>query len=88
MTKKENKLKITFDKSASTWVLEIFGMYLDGEDYIIKDGERVLDIFYNEEIHIKDFGGITKEGLIKGDVFSIMRLVDKQKIGLNDQETG
>jgi len=74
-----SKIKLTFDATAAEWCLQIFDMHLDHSNYIVKDGERVKDMFFDEEIHIDDLGGITKEGLFKGDLSSIMKIVDKQK---------
>lgn len=75
---KSKKIKFTFSEEAAPFMLEALGYALDKEDYIInpETNERVLDVFHNEEIHVKELGGFTKKGIIKGDLESIMDLVD------------
>jgi len=70
---------IVFDKGTTEWMLKVFDMHLDHSGYIVKDKIRVKDMFDNEEIHVDELGGITTEGLFKGDISSIMKMVDKMK---------
>ncbi len=74
------KKTITFDKSASQFILDTFNKSVDQEGYIVeKDNprQRVLTSD-NEEIKLDEFAGIKKgsEVFIKSDLVSLIKLSD------------
>ena len=73
-------MKITFDDSAKKDVLSILDKTVRDDGIIIekKSREPVLTT-ENEELHIRDFGGVQKgsEIFIKKDLISLMRLVKR-----------
>ena len=69
------KPKILFDEKSAIFILKPLGMMIDGDGYIAQlDGERVLDCIYGEEVHISDLGGLSKNGIFKADLLSIMNI--------------
>jgi hypothetical protein len=71
---------ITFTKSASDFILDVFGKTTNEEGYLVEKSnpeQKVLNP-YGEEIHIDQFAGIKKgsEVFIKSDLISLMRLCD------------
>ena len=71
-----NKIKITFNDSTATFMLDALGYALDSENYIInkETKERERDIYFNEEIELKELGGFHKRGIIKGDLTSLINV--------------
>jgi len=77
--------KITFDKSASRFILEVLGCKIDKQGYITRRGKRVKSIS-NETIKLSEFGGIVKAKnnrwiYVKNDIFDLIQLVDMQEEG-------
>lgn len=69
---------LTFDQSATSDVLELFGKTIDKDRYIVeKDNpeQRVLTK-KGEQIHIEEWAGVVKgsESFVKSDVFSLIEL--------------
>jgi len=78
------KIKVTFDESATEFVLEALGYSTDKEGYVIDiDGKRVLDKYFNKEIKAKEIGGFYKGGIVNGDICSIIRLHEDMEIEEN-----
>lgn len=74
------EIKIAFTDSASKFILSVFDYRVNEFGLIVdKNGEFVLDMVDKEPVYLHDFAGICKEGIIKGDLFSIMELVKRNK---------
>ena len=75
------KPKLIFTKEASTFILEALGFSVNAQGLIInnKTKMKVKDAIYGENVHIDEFAGISKEGIFKGDLGSIMHLALKTK---------
>ena len=62
------------------FVLKALGKRTDKSDFIVdnKSGRRITDI-YNEEVKLKDFGGIRKgsEIIFKKDIVSLIGYINK-----------
>lgn len=78
---------ITFDKTATEFILNALGYTKDKKGYIIdaKTKSRVRT-FSNEEIKMSEFGGIGKgkDGkmlIFKNDIFDMIHLVELQEEG-------
>lgn len=87
-------MKIIFEKSLSSYVLDIFGKKTDKDGYIInsKTGRKVLSSSDNEEVHISEFAGITpgSEIYLKSDIISLIKYVEKSSLSrwhLNGSKT-
>ena len=81
MKKESVKVNITFDKSATSDILNMFDKTIDKEGYIVEKSnpsQRVLTID-GQEIKTNEFAGIQKgsEVFIKNDIFSLMKLNKK-----------
>ncbi|MEM0201856.1 MAG: hypothetical protein QXR73_01630 [Candidatus Micrarchaeaceae archaeon] len=77
--------KITFEKSASKFILEALGCKIDKQGYITRRGKRVKSIS-NETIKLSQFGGIAKAKnnrwiYVKDDIVDLIQLVDMQEKG-------
>lgn len=73
--------KITFDKSASTFILDLFDKTIDKDGYIVeksKPSQRVLAID-EQEIKLEEFAGVKKgsEVFLKSDLPSVIKLADR-----------
>lgn len=75
------KNKLLFTDRAAPFVLEGLGYRTDAEGYITKNGERVLATDGNE-IKLSDLGGIYKGGIFRKDLYSIMLLVDNERLNV------
>ena len=69
------KPKIIFTDSAKPFIFKALSITVGDDGFIYKDGELALDMFDNKPVLEKDFAGIHKNGIIKGDLHSIMNLV-------------
>ena len=77
--------KITFDKSASKFILEALGCKIDKQGYITRRGKRVKTIS-NETIKVSEFGGVVKAKnnrwiYVKNNIFDIKELINMQDEG-------
>jgi hypothetical protein len=75
---------IIFEKSAVPEMLDIFGITVDAEGYLVKKEDPSVKIVNNGPIHISDFAGISKGNCgeliyLKNDIGSLIELVDKIK---------
>lgn len=78
-----NKIKITFERSAAQIVLDLFGKSIDSERCLVeKDNpaQRVLTP-EGEEIRLREFAGLRKgsEIFIKKDLSSLIEAADHIK---------
>ena len=70
-------MKILFNDDSKLDILNMFDMEVDTEDYIVNmKGEQVMSI-ENEPVKFNEFAGICKEGLIKGDLTSLINYTKK-----------
>ena len=60
---------ITFDETAKKYIMAIFGYHKNGI-WLVDKNEKIV-------MKWKECAGISKEGLIKNDVFSLMELAAK-----------
>ncbi len=77
--------RITFDKSASRFILEALGCKIDKQGYITKRGKRVRTIS-NETIKLSEFGGVAKAKnnrwiFVKDNLFDLLQFVKMQEEG-------
>lgn len=70
------KPKILFTDSARPLIFEALNITVGDDGFLYRDGEIVLDMFDNKPVLEKDFAGIHKDGVIKGDLHSIMKLAE------------
>jgi hypothetical protein len=78
-------MDITFDKSATKFILEALGCKIDKQDYITRNGKRVKSIS-NEPIKLSEFGGVAKAKnnkwiFVKNDITELIKFVEMQKAG-------
>lgn len=71
------KPKIIFDDSTLPFIFETFNITIGDDEFLYKDDELILDIFHKKPLTKNQFGGICKEGIIRGDLLSIINLVDQ-----------
>ena len=78
-------MNITFDDSAKTFILDIFGATVNKDGIIVEKNnieQKVLDRC-GEEISLKDFAAIINvKGspvLIKSDIISLIETIDSMK---------
>jgi hypothetical protein len=90
----KTKPRITFDKSASKFMVEAFGKKVSKSGYIVEDSDcqitsRTKCGICKKDIHIKHFAGIIKNiGLVCDDINclrTIADLVETFKIFENDK---
>ena len=60
-------IEITFDKSASKFILKALGCKIDKQGYITRRGKRVKTVS-NETIKLSEFGGVVKAKKQKMDL--------------------
>lgn len=72
--------RLIFTERSVGFILEAFELSTREDGIIIdKYDAPVLDMFDKQPVHVKDLAGIHKDGLIKGDIHSIMQLAELQK---------
>lgn len=74
--------KLTFDDSASEFVIEAFGKEVDSEGYVIdpQTGQRVTSP-EGEEVKAEEFGGVEKGStlFLQDDFASLVEHVKRQR---------
>ena len=72
---------ITFDKSATSFILEAFGKTVDKNGFLIEKETRDYVLSrHGEHIQVSEFGGIAKgsELYLKSDVASMIDFIEKR----------
>jgi hypothetical protein len=82
---KGENVEITFDKSATKFILEALGCRIDKQGYITRRGKRVKSIS-DEIIKLSEFGGVAKAKnnkwiFVKNDIFDLIQFVEMQEEG-------
>lgn len=67
------KTKLLFTEGARSFVLDALGFSTDSDGFITKDGARVIATD-GKEIKETELGGISKQGVYRDDLYSIMQL--------------
>lgn len=70
------KPKLIFDESTTPFIFEALGITIGDDGFLYKDGELILDMFDNQPMTEAQLGGISKGGFFRGDLMSIMNLVE------------
>ena len=71
--------KVIFDKNSVHFILDVFNLKVRADGIIVdKDRQPVLDFIHGEIIHVDELAGICKQGLLKGDLSSLMHLAELQ----------
>lgn len=63
---------ITFDKSVTKDILNMFNLSTDKEGYIINKNKKKVKAIDKKPIKINEFAGICKSGLIRNDLCSLI----------------
>ncbi len=74
---------ITFDKTAKEKILQIFGLTIDEDNFIVEQTNRSQRVISSngDEVKLEEFAGIVKGSLIfyKSDLPSLIDLSDRLK---------
>ena len=69
------KTKILWsDDEGAKFILEALEMTIDEDGFLCKGGEQLLDIVDNEPVTLSQLGGISKRGIFKRDLHSLMSI--------------
>ncbi|GEM_PF-3859757 len=72
--------KIVFNRQTSGFILESLGYSVDPEGFIInsKTKDRILATD-GRTIKSEEFGGVTKDGIFRNDLLSLIEISDRLK---------
>ncbi len=70
---------ITFEKSVTEKILPFFGYTIDDERFIVEENDPTQRVITpdGEEVKLEEFAGLTKDGIFKSDLPSLINLSDK-----------
>lgn len=71
------KPKIIFDDSTLPFIFKTFNITVGDDGFLYQNDELILDMFDKKPLTKNQFGGICKGGVIRGDLSSIINLVEQ-----------
>lgn len=72
----ERKITVTYDDKVKEILVGLLGYKVHKLGYLLKNGQIVKDMFFNEDVRYDEIGGFLKEGVFKDDISSLLRYVD------------
>lgn len=74
------KRHLLFDNSTKPFIYEALNITIGDDGFLYKDGVLLLDMFDNKPVTDNEFGGISRNGIFKVDLHSLMNLVKENNV--------
>lgn len=71
--------KIIFTERSKIFIFKALDITVGDDGFLYKDGEIMLDIIDKKPVTEAEFCGLTKEGIIKGDLHSLISFAERTK---------
>jgi hypothetical protein len=69
--------QVTFTDSVTPLILEAFNISVGDDNYLYRGNDKVLDAVDNKPLTLEEFCGIHNNEVYKGDLHSIINIVEK-----------